>query len=144
MLVAPALLTKGHAMNPNRRNLITGIAGVATLAVITPDVKAQTTGGVKLTVLYGPPQDLEAFEKHYAETHMPLIAAVKGIRRVEVSKGVPNADGSAPAFYRMFEAWFDSTEHMAAITGTPEWAKVRADSAKLPSGVVTRLIAKLD
>jgi hypothetical protein len=46
--------------------------------------------------------------------------------------------------YRMFEAWFDGPEHMAAVTSTPEWAKVRADSAKLPSGAVTRLIAKLD
>lgn len=131
-------------MNPIRRNLITGIAGVTTLAVFATDVKAQTTGGVKLTVLYGPPKDLEAFEKHYFEIHMPLIAAVKGIRRVEASKGLPQADGAAPAFYRMFEAWFDSAEHMAAVTSTPEWAKVRADSAKLPSGAVTRLIAKLD
>jgi DNA-binding NarL/FixJ family response regulator len=36
---------------------------------------------------------------------------------------------------------FDKT---AAVTGTPERAQVRADSAKLPSGAVTRLIAKLD
>jgi hypothetical protein len=78
------------------------------------------------------------------EIHLPLIAAVKGIRREEASRGLPQADGAAPAFYRMFDAWINSAEHRAAVTITPEWAKVRADSAKLPSGAVIRLVVKLD
>jgi uncharacterized protein (TIGR02118 family) len=28
---------------------------------------------VKLTVLYGPPDDPAAFEDHYAGTHVPLV-----------------------------------------------------------------------
>lgn len=112
--------------------------------MVIPDVNAQSAGGMKLTVIYGPPREVDAFEKHYFEIHMPLITTVKGIRWVETSKGLPQTDGSAPAYYRMFEAWFDSPGHMTAVTSTPEWVNVRADSAKLPGGAVTRLIAKLD
>jgi len=99
---------------------------------------------VKLTVLYNLPKSPEDFEKYYFEVHMPLVAAVKGIRRTETSKGLPQADGSASAFYRTFEAWFDSPEHMAAVFATPEWAKVRADLPKVATGGATRLISKVD
>jgi uncharacterized protein (TIGR02118 family) len=64
----------------------------------TPPAKAQGSGGVKLTVLYGPPKDLAAFEAHYQAKHIPLVAAVRGIRRIETAQGVALPDGSPPAF----------------------------------------------
>ena len=35
---------------------------------------------VKITALYGMPKDPEAFEKYYAETHMPMVYACRGPR----------------------------------------------------------------
>ena len=121
-------------------------ASAAALAVVSaaPTVLAQSPGGVKLTVLYGQPKSPEDFEKYYLSTHIPMVAAVKGIRRIETAKGMPGADGSAPSFYRIFEAWFDSPEQFASITATPEWAKVRADTATIATGGVTRLISRVD
>ena len=80
---------------------------------------AQDTGGIKLMVLYGHPPNPEEFEKYYLGVHMPLVAAIKGARRMEAAKCLPQADGSPPAFYRVFEMWFDSPEQMAAVLDKP-------------------------
>lgn len=105
----------------------------------------QTTGGIKFMVLYGHPPNPAEFEKYYLDVHMPLVAAIKGARRMEAAKCLPQADGSPPAFYRVFEAWFDNPEQMAAAFGTPEGVKARDDVKNFTAGTtVTRLVCKLD
>jgi uncharacterized protein (TIGR02118 family) len=106
---------------------------------------AKAAGGIKLMVLYGHPPNPAEFEKYYCDVHMPLVAAMSGARRMEAAKCVPQADGSPPEFYRVFEAWFDSPEQMAVVFGTPEGMKVRADVPNFTAGTtVTRLVSKLD
>ncbi|WP_217705823.1 EthD family reductase [Peristeroidobacter soli] len=118
-----------------------GLAATGTsVAETTP-----SSGGIKLVMLYGHPPDPAEFDKYYLGVHMPLVAAIKGFRRMEAAKCLPQADGSPPAFYRTFEMWFDSPEHMAAVLATPEGMKVRADVANFTTGTtVTRLVCKLD
>lgn len=114
-------------------------AGVSTAATAKP------TGGIKFMVLYGHPPNPAEFEKYYLGVHMPLVAAIKGGRRMEAAKCLPQADGSPPAFYRIFEMWFESPEQMAAVFATPEGVKVRADVPNFTAGTtVTRLVSKLD
>ncbi|HEY5757023.1 MAG TPA: EthD family reductase [Steroidobacter sp.] len=118
--------------------------GLAT-AGVSAAATAPDAGGIKLMVLYGHPPKPEEFEKYYLGVHMPLVAAIKGASRMEAAKCLPQADGSPPAFYRVFEMWFDSPEHMAAVFDTPEGKKVRADVANFTSGTtVTRLVCKRD
>ena len=118
-----------------------GLAAAGTSTAATPDA----SGGIKFMVLYGFPPNPAEFEKYYLEHHMPLVATMKGARRMEAAKCLPQADGSPPAFYRVFEAWFDSPDHMAAVFGTPEGVKVRADVPNFTAGTtVTRLVSKLD
>jgi uncharacterized protein (TIGR02118 family) len=127
-----------------RTSLAMLAAGVAAAGTSLPTA-AQPTGGIKLMVLYGHPPDPVEFEKYYLGVHMPLVHAMKGARRMEAAKCLPQADGSPPAFYRVFEAWFDSPEHMAAVFGTPEGMKVRADLPNFTKGTtVTRVVSKLD
>lgn len=38
------------------------------------DQQAREGNMVKLSVLYGQPKSADAFEKYYAETHMPIAA----------------------------------------------------------------------
>ena len=119
-------------------------AGLAAAGTSLP-AAAQKSAGIKLTVLYGHPPKPAEFEKYYLGVHMPLVDAMKGARKMEAAKCLPQADGSPPAFYRIFEAWFDSPEHMAAVFGTPEGIKVRADVPNFTEGMtVTRLISQLD
>jgi uncharacterized protein (TIGR02118 family) len=129
----------------DRRTSLTLLAAGLAAAGTGSPAAAQTTGGIKLTVLYGHPPKPADFEKYYLDVHMPLVNAMKGARRMEAARCLPQADGSPPAFYRIFEAWFDSPDHMAAVFGTPEGQKVRADVPNFAEGTaVTRVISKLD
>ncbi len=98
---------------------------------------------LKLTVLYGHPADTAAFETYYLGTHLPLAAATPGLGRTEISRGLPGPDGAPPPFYRLFEAWFDSPEHLASVSGTAEWQRVAADLPNFASGGVTLLLSQL-
>jgi uncharacterized protein (TIGR02118 family) len=129
----------------DRRTSLSMLAVGLVAAGASATETTQTTGGIKFMVLYGRPPNPAEFEKYYLGVHMPLVAAMKGARRMEAAKCLPQADGSPPAFYRVFEAWFDSAEHMAAVFGTPEGMKVRADVPNFTAGTtVTRLVCKLD
>jgi uncharacterized protein (TIGR02118 family) len=108
-----------------------------------PALTQSTAGGTKITVLYGTPKDPAAFDRYYTDTHMPMVYAIKGIKSIEVSVGLPRPDGSPPPFYKITELWFDSAEQMQQVTGTSEWKKVGADVANFASGGVTILVAKI-
>ena len=120
---------------------VSALAVVAT-SISSQSVAADTTGKIKYTVLYGTPKDPDEFEKHYTEIHVPLVIA-GGLPRFEASKGMPQADGTAPPFFRVFEAWFDSIEHMNAMFGTAAWAKVRTDVPLFATGGVTRIVSRV-
>ena len=62
----------------------------------------QITLTLRVSVLYGKVHDPAAFEAHCLGTHMPLVAAAPAPARAEASIGLPDPDGSAPPFYRLF------------------------------------------
>jgi len=74
---------------------------------------------VKLVILYKKPADVNAFETHYRETHLPLARKMPGMRKLEVSH-VTGSPGGEPKFYMMAEVYFDDKEAMMAALGSPE------------------------
>jgi len=127
---------------PRRIALSLGLAAAAGV-IAGSEARAEAAGGIKLTVLYGEPKDPAAFEKYYLGTHMPLVNAVKDLKRAEISMGLPGPDGKPPAFYRIAELWFDSPEQMKQITATPEWKKVVEDVPNFATGTVTLVVSKI-
>lgn len=80
---------------------------------------------ITLTVLYGTPDDVEKFDKYYFETHIPLARAVPGLDDVRVTKFLPGADGSAPAYHLMAQLAFADADAMgAALSSEPGQALV--------------------
>jgi uncharacterized protein (TIGR02118 family) len=98
---------------------------------------------VKLTLLYYQPKDPESFERYYAEIHLPLVSKVSGIRRLELAKVTGTPDGSSPAFFRIGELYFDSTEQMQEVISTPEMQAAIADISNFASGGVVRFISQI-
>jgi uncharacterized protein (TIGR02118 family) len=94
-------------------------------------------------VLYGHPKDPAEFEKYYAETHMPIAAQIKDVRRFELAKVTEAPGGGAPAFYRMAELYFDDPQHMDRVMATLEAQKTVADLANFATGGVTVLVAEV-
>jgi uncharacterized protein (TIGR02118 family) len=61
---------------------------------------------VKFLAMYGKPDDPDAFDRHYFDTHLPLTQQWPGVDRIEVTRGVANPMGGEPAYHLVFEAWF--------------------------------------
>ncbi len=79
---------------------------------------------VKLTVLYGHPDDPEAFEEYYANTHMPMVPKIPNLLRYEAARVVATPDGSEEGgglpYYRIFEGYFEDMESLQSGMSTPE------------------------
>ncbi|MCF7550668.1 EthD family reductase [Pseudonocardia sp. WMMC193] len=88
----------------------------------------------KLVVLYPPPTDREAFRTHYENTHLPLAAALPGLRCSRYAYDVQAAGPDGSPYFAIFEAEFDSAEAMGAALQSPEGAAVAADVPNYATG----------
>jgi uncharacterized protein (TIGR02118 family) len=73
---------------------------------------------VKLTVVYGTPEDAEAFDKHYSEVHMPLVQQWPGVQKVELAKVTGGPMGSPSPYHQIAEIWFDDEDALNAALGS--------------------------
>jgi uncharacterized protein (TIGR02118 family) len=53
---------------------------------VTGTADAAARPGARFVVLYDTPSDVEAFERHYFEVHLPLAKRYPGLRRVTCSR----------------------------------------------------------
>jgi uncharacterized protein (TIGR02118 family) len=128
----------------------TGLAlGLVAAGGILLTRQAQATeltgkGMVKVTALYGMPKDPAAFEKYYAEIHMPMVYRAEGVARIELGKPMPGPDGKPPPFYRITELWFENPAAMQAVTSRPDWKKIVDDVPNFATGGATILVSPLE
>jgi uncharacterized protein (TIGR02118 family) len=98
----------------------------------------------KLTILYGYPEDPEAFEKYYHEVHLPLAGQMKGIERLELTRFRPGPDDLRPAYYRMAELYFSDDDQLRATVDSPEGRKAIEDFPNFATGGVTLLAGSVE
>jgi uncharacterized protein (TIGR02118 family) len=128
-----------------RMGLALGLAAAGGAMLVTrAEAVSDGKGMVKVTVLYGEPKDAAAFEQYYADHHMPMVYAVNGIARVELSKPMSGPDRKAPPYYRITELWFKDPETMKEVTSRPEWKKIAEDVPNFASGGATILVSVLE
>jgi uncharacterized protein (TIGR02118 family) len=89
---------------------------------------------VKLTVLYGHPDDPDAFEEYYANTHMPLVDEIPNLQRYEAARIIATPDGSEPPYYRIFEGYFEDMEQLQSSLSTPEGQAAPNDIPNFATG----------
>jgi uncharacterized protein (TIGR02118 family) len=99
---------------------------------------------VKLVVLYGQPEDPDAFERYYADTHTELAKAVPRLRRFEAARGIATPDGSDVAYQRIAELTFDDVEALQAGIASDEGQAAVNDIPNFATGGVTIFIAAID
>ena len=73
---------------------------------------------VKLTVVYGTPEDPAAFDQHYADVHMPLVLKWPGVERVELAKVSGGPMGSPSPYHQIAEIWFADEDALNAALGS--------------------------
>jgi uncharacterized protein (TIGR02118 family) len=98
---------------------------------------------VKLIVAYGVPEDPAAFDRHYADTHVPLAEKIPNVDRFEAAKVLGTADGSPAPYHLIAELWFDSAEVLQASLGSPEGQAAAADVGTFATGGATLMIAQI-
>jgi uncharacterized protein (TIGR02118 family) len=99
---------------------------------------------VKGTALFGHPEDLDAFEEHYANTHVPLVEKIPNLQRFAAAKIVATPAGSEPPYYRIGELYFEDVWQMQAGLSSDEGQAVTADFQNFAAGGVTLLISEID
>ncbi len=98
---------------------------------------------VKLLVLYGHPKDPTAFDKYYAEAHIPIARRMKGLKKWTVGKVVGTPGNSASPFYYIAELYMDSREEFEALLASPEGQAAVADVPNYATGGVTFLYSEV-
>ena len=98
---------------------------------------------VKLTVLYGLPEDPAAFDEHYKSTHTPLVEKIPNLGRFEAAKVVGAPDGGQPEYYWVAELWFESSEQLENALGSEEGQEAAGDLPNFATGGATLLVCEV-
>lgn len=81
----------------------------------------------RMIVIYKKPADVDAFEKHYFETHIPLAKKIPGLKKYEVSRGPITALAGPADVHLIGTLYFDDFEAMKKGFASPEGQAAGAD-----------------
>ena len=98
----------------------------------------------KLTVLYGHPKDVEAFEKYYTEKHLPLASTMQGVAKLELTKFHGTPDGQKANYYRMAELYFTSLKQLQETMSSAEGQATTNDLSNFATGGVNVIIGETE
>ena len=98
---------------------------------------------VKITITFGRPADPDAFERHYLETHAPLVRDLPGLRAYEYGRALTNFDGSAPTAFWVVSLTFDDEDGMRAAFASEPGQKTVDDMPNFITGTMTSVVSEV-
>lgn len=66
------------------------------------------------------PGQVEAFEQHYTDVHLPLAASIPGVRKLVATRTSDSLGDTTSPLHRITELWFDDRAAMEAAEASPE------------------------
>jgi uncharacterized protein (TIGR02118 family) len=87
----------------------------------------------KMTAIYKIPKDIEFFEKHYFEVHIPLAKQLPGLIKYEINDGKIVSTTGHSETYRIANLYFESMEAMMKAFQTEIGQQCAADRKILAS-----------
>jgi uncharacterized protein (TIGR02118 family) len=97
----------------------------------------------RFLALYETPADPETFDRHYRQSHIPLLRRLPGLRRYTVSRDVTALRGEP--YYLIAELEWDTMDELRAAFASPEGRATAADAALLQElAPVRRMIFTLE
>lgn len=81
----------------------------------------------RMMVIYRTPQDIEAFDRHYFDIHIPLAKTLPGLRKYEISHGPIATPAGFPDIHRIGTLHFDDLAAIKAAFASPEGQAAAAD-----------------
>lgn len=92
---------------------------------------------VRLTVLYGHPQDPAEFDRYYHAVHIPLARQMRGWKGWTIGKCESAVPGERPPYYMIVGLYAASRAAAEAILASPEGQAAIADVPKFATGGFT-------
>ncbi len=74
----------------------------------------------RMIVIYKPPRDPVAFDRHYFEVHVPMAKKLPGLRGYDVSRGTVSTPAGDPTPYLIATLHFDSLSAIRSAFSSPE------------------------
>ena len=96
---------------------------------------------VKLTALYKKPEDEDAFMRHYAEVHMPLVRQTPHLQNATISRVTGQPIGE-PAYFLVAEMVFPDKERFQEAMKSPENRAAGKDLMGFATGLVTLIVTE--
>lgn len=84
----------------------------------------------RFVVLYRMPDDPDAFDRAYRETHLPLVAKTPGLTRIEASRVRKSVYGT-PVIHLMAVLHFADADSLRAGLASEEWAAAGRNLAEI-------------
>ena len=81
----------------------------------------------QMLVIYRMPPDVEAFDRHYFDIHVPLAKKLPGLRKYEISDGPVASLTGGPAIHRIGTLHFDDMAAIRQAFESPEGHAAGAD-----------------
>lgn len=91
----------------------------------------------QIIVVYGKPADPAAFDKHYAEVHVPLVNRMPHLKSFSYSNGPVQCSDAEKTPHLVAFLNYDSDADLGASLDSPEGKAAVADVANFASGGVT-------
>ena len=97
---------------------------------------------LKLIALYKTPDNPAEFDKHYDETHTPLVKKMPGLRKLEVAR-ITGAPIGEPKHHLIAEMYFDSLDALNASMASAEGKATARDLMSFAANLVTMFYAEV-
>ena len=81
----------------------------------------------RMVVIYRTPKNVEAFDRHYFEIHVPLAKKIPGLRKYEISHGPITVVAGPPDAYSIGTLYFDDLDAIKKAFASPEGQAAAAD-----------------
>jgi uncharacterized protein (TIGR02118 family) len=94
----------------------------------------------RLVVMYKTPTDAAAFDKHYAEKHIPIAKKIPGLRKYEISQGPVVSPAGPSGYYLVAALHFDNLAAIQQGFASPEGQAAGADVGTFATGGVDMLM----
>lgn len=98
---------------------------------------------VRFLVLYDPPKDPEAFDRHYRDVHIPLARKLPGLRRYTISRNHAPIRGGEP-YYLVAELDWDDMDALRLAFQSPDGQATAQDVPKFADGGVRSMVYELE
>jgi uncharacterized protein (TIGR02118 family) len=84
----------------------------------------------RLLVIYKKRMDAAAFDKHYYGVHVPLVKAIPGLRKFDLSRGPVGTPAGASDVHLIATLYFDDVQAMQVAMASPQGRATAADAQR--------------